>query len=127
MNASPAADTAPPLLVIDSGVVLWKAGKERKVVLTKFFISPGVTCLERGEVLCRVFFQKPTGRWGSSFLKLGKRKGMAISVASAAAFIRLDENGIIQQARVALGRLPQRQSEVYPLKNDFLEKPFRTS
>ncbi len=130
-NASPAADTAPPLLVMDADIKLWKAGRERNVALAQFFTGPGTTCLEVGEVLCKVVFKKPTGKWGSSFLKLGKRKGMAISVSSAAVFIQMDEKKIIRQARVALGSVaptPVRSSSVEkqllgkPLSNEVMKE-----
>ena len=102
-NASPAADTAPPLLVLDAGVKLNNDGKPRSVPLEDFFCGPGQTVLTSGEYIEHVFFNRPTGQWGMAFFKLGKRKGMAISVVSAAAFLSLGSDGTIKTARVALG------------------------
>jgi carbon-monoxide dehydrogenase medium subunit len=57
------------------------------------------------DLLTYVRFMKPVGRWGSAFLKLGKRKGMAISVASVAAYVHLDNEGRMDVVRVAYGSL----------------------
>jgi CO/xanthine dehydrogenase FAD-binding subunit len=102
-NASPAADTAPPLLVLNAGVMLDKDGKQRFVRLNDFFRGPGQTVMASGEYIDHVFFDRPSGNWGMAFLKLGKRSGMAISVVSAAAFLALGPDGTIQTVRIALG------------------------
>jgi CO/xanthine dehydrogenase FAD-binding subunit len=102
-NASPAADTIPPLLVFDARVKLIGNGKDRIIPLVELLKAPGQTALETGEVIHSVSFMKLSGTWGSAFLKLGKRNGMAISVANTAACIVLDEAGKIADARLALG------------------------
>jgi carbon-monoxide dehydrogenase medium subunit len=102
-NASPAADTIPPLLIFDADVhVLSSAGKNT-ISLEDFSVSPGKTKLNPGEVITQVSFQPFSGAWGVAFVKLGKRNGMAISVVSAAAGIVLDPEGRIFKARLCLG------------------------
>lgn len=105
VNASPAADTAPPLLALDAEVVFQNSNEVRSVPLIDFFRGPGKTVLSDLDLLICVRFMKPVGRWGSAFLKLGKRKGMAISVASVAAYIHLDNTGRMDAVRVAYGSL----------------------
>jgi CO/xanthine dehydrogenase FAD-binding subunit len=105
VNASPAADLAPALLALDANVRLVSSGEERNVTLKDFWMAPGKTILVTNEFLHSVSFQQPHGRWGSAFLKLGKRSGMAIAVASAAAYLELDPTGKIMVARLALGSL----------------------
>lgn len=102
-NASPAADTAGPLLVLEGQLELHSVDGLRLHPLKDFFCSPGKTQLRPGEFIYCTRFPLPTGRWGSSFLKLGRRKGMAVAVASAAVFLTLNGEGRIQNARVALG------------------------
>jgi carbon-monoxide dehydrogenase medium subunit len=107
-NASPAADTIPPLLIFDANVqILSKTGKNI-IPLDDFLISPGKTKLNLGEVITQVSFQPFAGAWGVAFMKLGKRNGMAISVVSAAAGIVLDPNGRISKARLCLGSVAPR-------------------
>jgi len=101
-TASPAADTAPALLVLDAEVTLLSQGGERRLPLDAFLRGPGETALAPGEVLAGVRFPIPPAGAGMAFLKLGRRKAMAISVANAAALLA-HENERIGQARLALG------------------------
>ena len=71
--------------------------------LADFFRGPGQTALVSGEYVEGVSFEHPSGRWGSTFLKLGRRSGMAISIVSVAVFLALAADGSISTARVALG------------------------
>jgi carbon-monoxide dehydrogenase medium subunit len=103
VNASPAADTAPPLLCLDSSVKLISGSGEREVPLTEFFRGPGKTAMNPDEFLYSVQFVLPTGRWGAEYLKLGRRNGMAITVASAGVFMALDSSGKIETIRAAFG------------------------
>ena len=105
INASPAADLAPPLLVYDAIVLLVKADAERVVPLAELFIGPGRTILSSDEILTEIRVPLPPPDTASNFVKLGKRRAMAIAVASAATRLTLDGDGIIFLARVALGSL----------------------
>ncbi|MDR3573705.1 MAG: xanthine dehydrogenase family protein subunit M [Anaerolineaceae bacterium] len=102
-NASPAADTAPPLLALDARLRLVHGSHTREVPLCEFFTGPGKTSLLDGEYIERIAFQQPAQFSGSAFYKLGKRSGMAISIVSAAVSLEMDASGIITAARVALG------------------------
>jgi CO/xanthine dehydrogenase FAD-binding subunit len=100
MNASPAADSVPPLLVLDAECTLRSASKERRIPLSEYFTGPGKTAAEPDEVLVSIAV-KP-GRGGSSFKKLGRRKAETLSVVNAAAYVELRE-GVCESARVAVG------------------------
>jgi len=107
-NASPAADSAPPLLTLAADLHLVGIGMARSVHLCDFFIAPGKTCLKAGEYIHSVGFRRPSGRWGAAFEKLGKRNGMAIAIASASAYLEIGEDGRLQVARLALGSVAPR-------------------
>lgn len=111
-NASPAADTAPPLLALDASVKLQSAGGERIVTLSQFFLGPEQTVTKPDEVLTEVIIPLPEG--ASAFIKLGKRKAFTLSIASVAAFARVN-NGKFKEVRVALGAVaptPMRAGKV---------------
>ncbi len=101
-NASPAADTLPPLLIHDAVVHLGSMHGERTLPLSQFLQGPGKTGLEIGELILYLSLQK-LPCYGSAFVKLGKRNGMAISVASAAVACTLDSEGRFSDVRIALG------------------------
>lgn len=104
-NASPAADCAPPLLTLEATVNILTQQDIRHLPLESFFISPGQNALMQGEIIHSISFKKPTGFWGASFLKLGKRRAMAISIASVAAVLHLGKDGCVTKVRVAVGSL----------------------
>ncbi len=102
-NASPAGDTLPPLLALDAEVRLLKQGGARDLPLAAVLCGPRQTCLESGEVIHSISFRRPPQPCGASFLKLGNRRGMAISVVNVAALLVFGANGHITAAHVALG------------------------
>jgi carbon-monoxide dehydrogenase medium subunit len=103
VNASPAADTAVPLLALDASVVLEGATGRRTLPLAEFFSAPGRTVLGK-ELLVEILVPAPPrgGRWGWSFLKLGRTRS-DISLVSVAAGLQLDARGTCKRARIALG------------------------
>lgn len=102
-NASPAADTVPPLLIYDASILIQSLEGERTIPLESFILGPGRTDLAQGEFIHSISFPRLMDRWGSAFLKIGKRTGMAISVVNAAAVLVLDRQGVITDSRLALG------------------------
>jgi len=99
-NASPAADTAPPLLALDASLTLQGPDSERTVGISEFFTGPGQTVRRADEIVKEVVIPFKRGR--STFLKLGRRKGFTLSIASVAAFGVITD-GKFEELRVALG------------------------
>ncbi len=110
MNASPAADGTPALLVLDAVVHLARTGENgsperRAVPLGEFVLAPGVTAIGAGEVVLGIDFPAlAPGRDGTSFHKIGRRRSLIIAVVSVAATVRLSEDrSRFEQVRLALG------------------------
>ena len=103
VNASPAADFAAPLLVFDAELVLKRRGSERTVPIDGFFSGPGKTIMTSDEIITEINVPLLPYGTGTKFIKLGKRKAMAISVVSVAVSITIDDNETISDARIALG------------------------
>lgn len=101
-NASPAADSAPPLMVLGASLKVRGAQEERIIPIKEFFLGPGKTALNRGDVLEEIKVTLPPPHSGGAFVKLGRREGEDIAVASVAAYVELDGTRI-KNARVALG------------------------
>jgi len=102
-NGSPAADTAPPLLVLDAEVKLASHGGARWVPLEDFFVHVCDTVCEPMELVTAVRWPLPSSRSVGRFRKLALRKAMAISVVTAAAQVTLDDEGRCEDVRIALG------------------------
>jgi CO/xanthine dehydrogenase FAD-binding subunit len=102
-NASPAADSALPLLVYDAQVVVSRMSGERMLPLSGFYLGPGQTQLSSNEFIREIMLPKLPLRTMAVFLKLGNRQAMVIAVTSIAIRLSLDEAGQVNQARIALG------------------------
>ncbi len=100
-NASPAADSAPPLLVYDAKVKLLSKQGVRVIPLTEFFLGPGITTLKNNEILTEVVIDKRNISIGSAFVKIS-RVATDLAIASAAVMIKL-KNGVLEDVKIALG------------------------
>ena len=103
VDASPAADMAPPLLVLDAEVELVSLRGKRLLPLDQFFIHVRKTAIEHDELLVSVRWQLPSENSRSGFEKIGLRKADAISVVSAAVLVEKKPDGKVTNARIALG------------------------
>lgn len=100
-NASPAADTAPPLLAFDARLRLVSPSMTREVPLDRFFTGPGRTVLAAAEFVESVWVPPPEGPTGSAFLKVGRVAADISKVCVAVKLVR--EGARVRDCRVALG------------------------
>lgn len=104
-NASPAADTAPALIVLGATATFLDNGSNpRTVPVERFFSEPGKSVLGPEGLLLRVDVPEPRGMTGDSFERLTPRSAMDIAIVSAASRVTLDRNsGRIEDVAIALG------------------------
>ena len=100
-NASPAADTAPPLMIYDARVRILGPGGKQVIPIEEFFVHVKKTVLEPGEMVGFVEIPIKEG-FRSRFRKIGKRRAEVLSIVNAAVgfFFR---NGRMEGVRIALG------------------------
>lgn len=103
-NASPAADTAPPLLVYGADLEIVGPAGRREVALDDFFIRSGVTTLAAGELVTAISLPIPSGRVGSAFQRRTRRRGH--DLASVTLAVSLDAHGRTRLAYGSLGPRP---------------------
>lgn len=100
-NASPAADSAPALLVHDARVVIRSAESGRTVPLAKFFTGPGKTVLKPGEIVTAVTIPEPAAGTGSAFRKISRVVADISQVCAAVSLVR--DGKRVTGCRIALG------------------------
>ena len=103
-NASPAADTAPTLLVFDAVLVIAGLGGERRVALNDFFISSGLTALQPGELVTAIEVPIPGELTGSAFARRTRRRGH--DLASVTMAVSVTGNGATRMAFGSVGPRP---------------------
>lgn len=103
INASPPADSLPPLAALSAQVRLVSKRGSRDIAICDFFKGPYKTVIEPDELLQEVFFKIPKNPGNCSFLKIGRREAVAISRLSVAVLLDVDESGKITEAAIAPG------------------------
>lgn len=73
-NASPCADTSPATLVLEAEFLLYGPDGQRSVPANEFFVGPGKTALQPGELMTAIRFPPPPDGAAGRYLKLGRSK-----------------------------------------------------
>jgi CO/xanthine dehydrogenase FAD-binding subunit len=102
-NASPAADGVPNLLALDATVELVSRRGTRRLAIDAFVIGNRKTARAPDELMTAILVPDAGRAARSTFLKLGARRYLVISIAMVAAVVELDEGGRIATSRIAVG------------------------
>lgn len=102
VNASPAADSLPSLLVYEATLVLTSARGEREVPYVQFHRGYKDHALKAGELIRAIKIPRRYSGYFSYTRKVGARRAQAISKVCISALAKV-ENNTIADARIALG------------------------
>lgn len=102
-NASPVADAVGPVMCYEGKVRMVSAKGEREVAAEDFFLAPGVSVLEKDEMLLSVCIPQPKENTGSAFIKMGR---VASDIAKISITVVLRREGDkIASCRIAMGAI----------------------
>ena len=105
-NASPAADLAVAVLALGASVEMAGPSGGRTLPVEEFFVGPGRTALEPGELVTAVILPEWSDAVGA-FLKL-RRQQSSVDIATVNVGVVLSvADGAIAAARVALGAVAE--------------------
>ena len=96
-NASPAADTAPPLLVLEAKVNIIGPTGEKIVPINQFFTGVKKNILKKGEIVTSITIPPIKDKWTGVYLKQGRKKDVDLATVGIAVVCIRDE------VRIALG------------------------
>jgi len=102
VNASPAADSLPALLVYDAELILVSVRGQRRLPYASFHVGYKKTVLAQDELVQTVCLPRRFSGYFNHARKVGARNAQAISKVCIAALGRL-ENGVLEDVRIALG------------------------
>ncbi len=102
-NASPAADGVPALLTLEAAVEIRSLNAVRQMPLQAFITGVRKISLDADELVTAIIIPKSACLGQSAFEKLGSRQYLVISIVSVAVRLVVDDGGVIQLARVAVG------------------------
>jgi CO/xanthine dehydrogenase FAD-binding subunit len=89
-NASPAADTVPPLVIFGARInIVGPAGKRTQAVID-FITAPGRTTLTEGELVESVDIPVPAVRTASAYARMTRRRAVDLATTDVAALVDMD-------------------------------------
>lgn len=101
-NAAVAADSVPALMALDAKVKLVSTAGERVVELVEVPVGLNKTSIRRDEILTEIIIPVPKENTLGAFIKIGRRKAMAIARLNLALQVTFEADRIAS-ARLALG------------------------
>jgi len=108
-NASPAADSVPPVIAARGIAVVAGPNGRREVPVENIVTGPGQTSLAKGEFVVAFKIPKPKSRQAGAYLRFIPRTEMDIAVVGCAVDVTLDAGGTCTDARVVLGAVAPTQ------------------
>jgi 4-hydroxybenzoyl-CoA reductase subunit beta len=119
--AASSTDCAPALMAIGTAVKLVSAGGEREIALEDLYNNDGIDYLKRrpDEILTEVKVRTDVR---STYWKLRRRGAFDFPVLGVGAAVRLSGDGMIEEARLALGAVASRPFLVEKANSFLLNK-----
>jgi len=102
-NASPAADSLPPLYALGATVVTRSKSSRNEMPIEKFFIGYRKIALNTDELIEEVSFDGLKRSDAGAYVKLGLREANAISIVDVAVALRGKRNNSFDDVKIALG------------------------
>lgn len=115
MNASPAMDTGAPLVVLGASAELRSRSGTRLVPMLDLWVGPGQTTARLDELCTAVVLPNHRARTASGYVRLEYRRAMEIAVVGAAAWVQLNDESAIVDARIALTAVGPTITELHGL------------
>jgi CO/xanthine dehydrogenase FAD-binding subunit len=122
VNASPAADSPPALLVYDAILTLISARNTRTMPYRDFHLGYKKTTLAPDELLHSVTISRNLNGYKTYIRKVGTRNAQAISKVAIAAIARMS-NGLIEDIRIAGASLLETPARLFATEQSLLNQP----
>lgn len=126
VNASPAADSPPALLVYNANVTLVSARGERSIPYREFHLSYKKTALAPDELLHSITLLCNLSGYRQYIRKVGTRNAQAISKTALAAVARVNKD-IIEDIRIAAASLREVPTRLPAAEQALLHQPISTA
>ncbi|GAB2929124.1 xanthine dehydrogenase family protein subunit M [Rhodococcus aerolatus] len=118
--ADPCAELPTAFLVLDGEVTARSARGDRVIAARDFFHGPYATAVADDEILTEARITAlPTGRTGSAFIEITRRHG-ELPVCGVATVVRLDDDGLIAEARISVGGVGQRPTRASAAESELI-------
>jgi CO/xanthine dehydrogenase FAD-binding subunit len=123
VNASPAADSLPALMVYEAELLLISARGERRIPYVEFHTGYKQTILAADEIIAAVILRPQFGSYDSYSRKIGTRNAQAIAKLCLAAMGRIADNKI-EDVRIAIGSMAVTPLRLRRTEESLLGRPW---
>jgi len=125
VNASPAGDLLSPLMAYDAQFKLQSNQREMIVPAEEFFIGPKKTILKPDQLLTRIILPLPKEMTYGCWIKIGKRKALAIATIILALVVKMaEDNKTVKDVRTCLGSVAPTPIEIKEIRKKMVGKYF---
>jgi CO/xanthine dehydrogenase FAD-binding subunit len=111
-NASPAADSIPPLIVHNARAIIRSASTERVEPIQDLIVGPYRTNLNSDELITAFVLESLGEGYRHAFHRIARRQALAVARINVAAVGRTDESGRVEDLRVSVGSITPRPSRM---------------
>lgn len=118
-NASPAAETATPLLIYDARIKVRGLGESREIHIGDFFAGPGKTTLKPNEIVTEVILPIPEIPRKSIYERISRRNGVDLAIINLS--MSIDESKNLRLAYGSLGPVPYRPAKTEEAIGQYLD------
>jgi CO/xanthine dehydrogenase FAD-binding subunit len=127
VNASPAADTVPALLVLDADILIsGPDNKSRSLPVEKFLLGVRKVDLLPGEIVTAFSFRLPNASARQYFRKVQPRHSMAIAMLNLAILVEVVD-GYISDVRLSMGAVAPTALRLRGVEAALRAKPVSTA
>ncbi len=118
--AFPEANTIPVLMAYDAQIVVANQKTVRRIPVDDFYQPSGESILEPGDLIKSIIIPFPPPVTSARFIKFGYRRGITTAIVNVVVRLTLDQAGVIQEARLALGAYAERPLRAVAIENMLL-------
>lgn len=101
-TAASCCDLGPILIALNASVEIANSKGNRTILVNDFLVFHRKTLLEKGDIITKIIVPNPSPGTGLHFEKFGLREAAAVSVASVAVMVKI-ENNSCTDARIVIG------------------------
>jgi len=106
-NASPSADSVPPLLTLQACIRVVSTDGERVLPLDQIFVGPFETVLQDHEIVASIEIPKPPVGSRGIYLKMPKITEKDETLVGVAVLLKREASGKLEEIRIGLGSVAQ--------------------
>lgn len=120
VNGAPVADSVSALIALDANIKLQSKDDCRIVKLFDFYYGSEENRIKDNELLTEISFNVPSENSATSFVKLGRRKALALSVVNVGLVVELDENNVCSSVKISVGAASRYPVRLYGVEKSLI-------